>query len=120
MLYGLWMRGIYLAVLEKMDLFYEQLRILLTKYDLDAELINDLLIWGRHIIKRPDKKPGTISIGYAFDEYFADPTFPDGVPLKKTPILHSISDDETFSGWEDFAREVVWYGRKENRLQHGI
>lgn len=81
----------------------------------DSEIINDLFQYQAWSLKKPSDKAGTwvLSLNYNICEYLEAACLGEEVELIREPVKYSITIDKGWDGnLEEFAKEVVWYGRK--------
>ena len=105
----------FLEIVCEIDRFYNEIREFLDSFDIPAEILDDLLLYQRNIIKRPGRKKVEYTINYNFHDYFMNRFKAGNIELVKHKNIIEITDNENISEWEDYARRVVWYGRKESK-----
>ena len=101
-----------LAVYEP-DRFYDELREFLASFVDDVEIFEDLFRYQKGVMKLPLLKTREIESGYDFKTYFADILCGEPAELRREPCRYRIAQAEEFDSWADYARVVVWYGRKD-------
>lgn len=105
----------FLKIVRELDRFYDEIRVFLSSFAMPTELLEDLLLYQRNIIKRVNHKGNEFCLEYDLHEYFASKFKGTGTKLVKRSNVISIRDTEPITNWEDYARRVVWYGRKESK-----
>ena len=105
----------FLKIVMSLDDFYDEIKAFLVSFQIPSEMLDDLLIYQRNIIKRPDKTNAVYTVNHNFHEYFTGKFRSIDVKLIKRKTTVEITDGEIISTWEDYARKVVWYGRKESK-----
>jgi len=106
--------GGYLEILRDVDKFYQEIESFLKKFQIDELLFQDLLQYQRNVIRKPFDKEHTITLQYNLCEYFEHNISGGGyaVPVKKEKCTFTVRGKKIYERWDEFAREVVWYGRK--------
>ena len=83
-------------------------------------VLDELLLYQEKMIIDPFTQ-SVMSLDLEFDlhEYFASAYLGPPIELQKKPTCLTIIPDDTFQGdLENYARTIVWYGRKANRSRH--
>ena len=108
-----WTESEYMAlkVLEKFDLFFDEIESFLKKFGIPDDVYNDLLSYQKAIIRRPNDKEQEISLKYNLHDYFQKIYVNDYHPLEKREMKLRLTDSEVYDNWQDFSRFVVWYGK---------
>jgi radical SAM superfamily enzyme YgiQ (UPF0313 family) len=104
---------IFLELVTNLDEFSNELRRFLKKYMVEENLLENLLYYQKYIIKTLNRKEIILDLKYDFYHYFNSIYTGNYSPLKKVKNQLIIRDKKTFFNWPDYAREVVWYGRRE-------
>ncbi len=104
--------GAFLKAMKDRDLFYEETKPFLEKYFDDIELFEELLIYQKNIVKNPYSKGTVLSFSYDFYSYFSKIYKNSFTPLEKKKITIKIDSFDTPSDLPEYAKKVVWYGRK--------
>jgi hypothetical protein len=82
------------------------------------DLIPELISFQRVFVKQPRMESGTkFEFEYDLFDYVSNLLLNNEVPLKKRSNVLHVEDHVEFSNLQDFAREVVWYGRKGSSLR---
>lgn len=105
----------FLEIVRRIDRFYDEIKAFLESFGMQAEILKDLLLYQRNIIKKPGRKEIEYTINYNFHEFFLNKFKGGDIKLVKRKNTIKIVDSDNISGWEDYARYVVWYGRKESK-----
>lgn len=100
-----------LRILEKFDLFFEEIEPFLKQFNIPEDVYNDLLSYQKAIIRRPCDKQHEISLGYDLHNYFENVYVNDYHPLQKREHRLKLVDSTVYDNWQDFSRFVVWYGK---------
>ncbi len=106
--------GLFLSCVAEFDGFYDEIIVYLKKYFDDEILFNDIFSYQKEMIALPFSEYKRINTIYDWQGYFEhifDSSFIEP-ERKQTTIEIAGSDVQT---WEDYAREIVWYGRRSGR-----
>jgi hypothetical protein len=112
---------IKLSVEGKLDAFYAEAEQALAAYlaakflDLPKDLLHDAVKLNRSLIKQPFQT-GNVDVRLAYNiwEFYQSVPRGGGCMLEEKPSTYHV--DRTGSGWtswDDWCREVVWYGNKK-------
>lgn len=104
--------GAFLKAMKDRDLFYKETREFLEKYFDDKELFENLLSYQKNIVKNPYSKGAVLSLGYDFYSYFSNIYGNTYKSLEKREHNIKIDSSDTPSDLPEYAKKVVWYGRK--------
>ena len=107
--------GLFLSCAAELDKFYEDAIKYIERYFENKELMNDLMLYQRSFITLPSCDEKEIVFKYDWCIYFKD-IFNSGSaePEKKT-LLVRFANSET-DNWVDYARQIVWYGKRSDRM----
>ncbi|MEI6579334.1 MAG: radical SAM protein [Eubacteriales bacterium] len=105
----------FLEIVYNHDKFYDEIKDFLISFKIPDIIFNDLLLYQRNMIKIPNKCDVTFETAYNFHSYFADMFEGKKGKFVKRKNIVSVSDYNIIETWEDYARFVVWYGRKESK-----
>lgn len=93
--------------------FFIEIKSHFKKYNIDSDIYEDLMNYQKNIIKQLDKEKISIPLEYDFFHYFNHIYAGKHTSLKKVENTLTICDDKPIYDWVEYAREVVWYGRRE-------
>ncbi len=82
-------------------------------YKIDNALLTGLFNLQKSIIKIPSVLSLDLSLDYDFPAYFAAAFAGNAVKLDKRPVSIKALDENIPSDWQEYAKEYVWFGRKE-------
>ena len=118
---------ISMCVRGKLEEFYEESERLLEK-SLQAKgeklpdgLLHDAIKLNRSLIKLPFQTKNTdVELSYNVKEFWRTSVDGTNLPLEKKPTTYHIDrTTETWKSWDDWCREVVWYGNKKGAYLYG-
>lgn len=102
--------GAFLELVYHFDEFKQEILPFVEKYDLGDELTRELLYYQFSLIRLLNTREVTVRSAYNFYPYFEDQT--GTVALKKQPSVLHVSTDKCFDNWADYARNVIWFGKR--------
>lgn len=104
----------FLNVAVELDRFYDEIRSFLKRYFDDELLFENLFIYQKNVVKIPFKDKIDFTCRYNFKAYFSELLCGVTAVLKKEVTRNIISPIQCDS-WTDYARFIIWYGRKDSR-----
>ena len=107
--------GMFLETLLQFVRFYEEIPDFLRQFDLDETLLADLLRYQQLVVKIPNKHPLRGAFAYDWSRYFSQILCGRHEPLAKLRNTIQIHEEAPMDNWPDYAREIVWYGRKGSK-----
>lgn len=103
---------LFLSLTYEADLFYSEMEEFLLGFGVDKAVFSQLMKFQRNITKQPFGQACEFELSYDFLGYFR--SIIDG---KKATLKEEknkvIINAKIFESWEDFARNVAWFGRKD-------
>lgn len=105
----------FLNIAIQIDNFYLEIKDFLSSFFEDPELFEELFLYQKNILKLPTAKELLFHSKYNFKQFFEDLLCAKESSLQKVDCTNTISEPITYSSWEDYARCIVWYGRKDTR-----
>ncbi len=103
----------YLCTVYEADKFYDETVDFLLSFGIEEKIFRELLEFQRNMPKQPFKKLVKLDFSYDFLEYFLSALDGKKIALKKCYNTVTI-DAKPFASWEEFAKRVAWYGRKDS------
>lgn len=103
---------LFLCASYEADRFYNEAREFLLGFGMDNDIFESLSVFQRNIPKQPFAGLTEFEVSYNFLEYFRKAIDGKKIPLikeKNTIVINA----KPFSSWEEFARVVAWFGRKD-------
>jgi hypothetical protein len=118
---------IKLSVEGRLNEFYREaeqvlVRLLREKFvELQPELLHEAVTLNRSLIKQPFQTENVeVELSYNIWEVYRGVLQGDSVPLENdSKRYHVDRTSETWSSWDDWCREVVWYGNKKGAYLYG-
>ncbi len=107
----------YLCAVYDADSFYGEITPFLSEFFENKELLRHLLDFQKKMLKQPFTSDFTFNTEYDFVPYFS--SLLNGNPAKLNQKNCKLSvKAKPFSSWEEFARIVAWYGRKDSNCTY--
>lgn len=105
---------LFLEAASNLDEFFEGTKEFLLSFDPSDPILLDVCVYQKSIVKQISKKRIDISLKYDFYSYFSNLYSGNYTKLKKIDNTLIIEDKLYVDNWEDYAREIVWYGRRDD------
>ena len=106
---------LFLNIAFEFDRFYAETQEFLSRYFEDKQLFNNLLSFQKNIIKLPSTDKLEFKTDFDFKHYFSEILYGRYDKLEKTDCTNIIANPVSYNNWIDYARFVIWYGRKDSR-----
>lgn len=108
--------ALFLCLVFNFEEFYKEIDEFLSTLDYTSnDVIADLYNYQKNIIALPNQDDRVLFLGYDWIEYFDntfDPYFLN--PEKRHIEIKQKGND--IDSWEEYARRIVWYGKREDRM----
>ena len=108
----------FLLTMFEADRFYTEIRDFLKPYFEDEELFRSLLAFQRSVMKRPMQQPIEVNCAYDFKPFFIGALQNEALSLKKKTGTYTVKEPAYYKDWTDYARFVVWYGKKDSKAYY--
>lgn len=108
--------AVFLLCLYNKDAFYNEVMPFLLRYIDDAELVEDLLKYQKAVVLNPENADFSESFKHNFRDYFDAVLRNSYTPLSEENITYHFHSPFETSNWIDYAKEIIWYGRRNNRM----
>ncbi|MGN1169154.1 MAG: hypothetical protein ACI4RB_03440, partial [Acutalibacteraceae bacterium] len=106
--------ALFLCCAARLDEFYDEMSVYLKGYFDDDLLFSELLSFQKHMITMPDCDDELIKFSYDWLGYFDDIyAMKSKTPEQKQGLLR-FSNKNGAPSWRDYARRIVWYGKRDN------
>ncbi|MEI6578867.1 MAG: hypothetical protein WCN92_05320, partial [Eubacteriales bacterium] len=102
----------FFRFISDIDRFYEEITDFLSTFNMSEDILKQLIIYQKNIICTPDNKGFVLSQNYDFYNYILHSMNNDYRPLHKIDNNLKVSPNGRFTDLTEYAREVVWYGRR--------
>lgn len=111
--------GLFLSCVYNFDSFYEEIKSYLIRKFNDVSIFYDLFKYQKGIITLPDQSEKKLCTEYNWGNYFKH-IFDTDFTLPKKKDTEVIVKSCEIKKWTDYAREIVWYGRRSGRTINEI
>ncbi len=102
----------FLRIVHEKDAFYAGVTAFLGRYFEDTDLCRELLAYQSFMIKTICNRRAEFHAHYRWKTYF-DALLQNQKPeLVSEDVLYTIDDEQTCTSWPEYARVVLWYGRR--------
>ena len=90
------------------------------KLDVDSGLLQDIMVYQQNMIPDPySSKTFSFELDHNLHDYFLNAYLGDRIPLTTGRHVLTVTSEQAFEGdLAEFAKQVVWYGRKGGRFRH--
>ena len=102
----------YLEILQDISNFYQIFKLFLKRFNFNDSLSEELLRYSILRIKKPFDSIHNDKFHYDFSDYFKKNLAGKITSLNKIDHSISIIPQTSYNDWPDFAKRVVWWGRK--------
>lgn len=102
----------FLRIVHDKDTFYQSVAPFLHQYIADEALCADMLRYQSFMIKTIRNRHAECRVQYPWKTYFEAWLHNQKVDMKRKDTLYSIDDEHTCASWPEYARVVLWYGRR--------
>jgi len=107
----------FLKILFERERFYNEISPFLSTLGIDAEISSDILTYQKNIVKYAGRGNFEIKLAYDWTEYFENVYRGRRKPPQKRANTVRIGKAPP-ADFAEFAREIVWYGRKGSNMLH--
>ena len=112
--------AILLNFIYELDKFYEEVKEFLAAYKINSEFLKELISYQKNSITLPGDNMVEQQYSYNFFEFFKKAVENEVISLeKKTEVLRFSSEFQP-KDWEEYARFIVWYGRRNKRTLRDV
>ena len=105
----------FLNIAIEEEKFYNEIYGFISQYFDDKELLANLFKYQKNIVKFPFKDAIDFECEYDFKTYFSDILCGKEAILNKRKCRNIVKVPVNCSSWSDYARYVIWYGKKNSR-----
>lgn len=101
----------FLHISGSFDMFYDEMMPYLSSVIKDKNILSQLTAYQKAIIRKPDESESECVTEYSFHDYFGSIYTGKQPQLEKGIFRTVFKDSNTVTGWEEFGKRVVWYGK---------
>lgn len=104
----------------ELDGFYNEAAEFLAGYGIDKDIFDGLMKYQKNLIVVPGKNNVTLDFIYDFLSYFNNALSSRPAVLIKKQTSYNFYADSVPSDWENYARRIIWYGRRNKKTIRGV
>ncbi len=108
--------AVFLLCLYDSEVFYEEMKEFSSRYITDEKMLDELLRFQKAVVLRPEKDDYTLSFNYNFKDYFNAILRNSYIELEQGDVEYRFSTPFKTSDWVEYAKEIIWYGRRNGRM----
>lgn len=106
--------ALFLCYAVQLDEFYDNISECLKQYFDDEKFFDELLLFQKHMITRPDCENELIRFDYDWLGYFDD-IYDIKLKIPEQKQTHVRFENKNgIKTWQDYARKIVWQGKRDN------
>ncbi len=105
----------FLCLAVEAEEFYNEINVFLsTLVNTEEEIIKDLFNYQKSVITLPMQSEKTVTFSYDWHEFFGR-VFDSSSVCPKSGKCELTLSGNNLQSWEEYAREIVWYGKRDDR-----
>ncbi len=102
----------FLSTVYEKEAFYREMDGFLSRYIPNAAFRAEMLAYQSFMVKTVGRPASSFTGNYDWRSYFLSLRRNRRMPLVKRPVRYTVTDDLICADWPEYARKVVWYGRR--------
>ena len=102
----------FLSFVYEKEAFYREMDAFLAAYIPDAAFREELLRYQSFIVKGVNCPHAEFTGSYAWRDYFYSLRLNKKTEPVSRPVRYTVDDPNACTDWPEYARKVVWYGRR--------
>lgn len=99
----------------RLDEFYEEATEYLMTYDIDKSIFDELMSYQKNLIVIPGENNTCLNFNKDWNSYFESVLSNKEAVLVSEPSTVSFFAENVPDSWEDYARQIIWYGRRNKK-----
>lgn len=99
----------------KLDDFYNEALEYIDTYDVEPEILAELMSYQKNFIVVPYNNDIIVSFKYDWEMYFSGIFSNKKVQLKKKNTTLRFFSEDVPEQWREYAKKVIWYGRRNKK-----
>lgn len=104
--------GLFLQAVYDLESTFTELKPYLERYGIERDVLDDLIKYQMALVRDAGGKENTVRLKYDFPNFFENIKNKNSLPLQAAKTTIKITPKRSFEDFETYAREVVWYGRR--------
>ena len=102
------------------EVFYEEVRPFIESFGIDSDIADNIMRYQRNLMVTRGENNAFDDFDYDLYSYFKNALENKASPLIKKECRINFYADYAPDNWEDFARHIVWYGRRNKKSIRGV
>lgn len=102
----------FLRIVHDKDAFYAAVAPFLSRYFEDMTFCRELLSYQSFLVKTVRNAHAELRTHYRWKPYFDALLHNGKTALERRDVTYTIDDRQTCASWPEYARNVLWYGRR--------
>lgn len=107
---------VFLCCLYDSEKFYEEMRVFVKRFIKDEKLLDELFRYQMSVVLRPCHNDYAVPFKYKFKDYFDAILCNSYIPLEEKAVIYNFSTPFFTNDWVEYAKEIIWYGRRNGRM----
>ena len=106
--------GLFLECAHELERYTREMLPFFESLDIPEDVYPELLRYQTEIIRQPNKNEMHLPLAYDFYNYFRRIYMREYKPLEKADNVLHIKMEKRITDWEEYAREIIWYGKRRS------
>ncbi len=99
----------------KLDEFYEEAAEFLSRFEIEPKIFSELMTYQKQMIVVPGDNDVTCDFDYDWKSYFTSALSDKKAELVAQPSKIRLYTENVPEDWENYARQIIWYGRRNKK-----
>lgn len=99
----------------KLDDFYKEAEEFIKDFGIEENVMNELMSYQKNLIVTPFDNDVKATYSYNWKEYFYNILANKETKLDKKETTLRFFADDVPSDWENYAKKIIWYGRRNKK-----
>lgn len=99
----------------KLDEFYEEAAEFLSRFEIEPKIFSELMAYQKQMIVVPGDNDVTCDFDYDWKSYFTSALSDKKAELVAQPSKIRLYTENVPEDWENYARQIIWYGRRNKK-----
>lgn len=104
----------------KLDDFYNEAEDFLASFGIEDDVMKELMSYQKNLIVTPFGNDVKATYSYNWKEYFYNILANKEAKLEKTENSLRFFADDVPSDWENYAKKIIWYGRRNKKTIRAV
>ncbi len=110
--------AVFLMFLYESENFYEEMKTFASRYITDDKLLCELMRYQKAVVLKPNDTDIILDFDYNFKDYFDAVLRNEKIALSQEKIKYKFSTPFHTSDWVEYAKEIIWFGRRNGRMMY--